>query len=208
MPELLKDMESAVPLIVEFTYRLLLVGGLFTLLFGILTLVAPDRAIGLGTRLNHWYSTRRGTRPLDVPRHIESTLYRHHRLVGGVVLLGSLFTLYQLRITHGLAELERFLALLGLPSPLLQPAAHALYALLLLGTVFTLTVGAIVFVRPSALKAFEERANRWVSARQLGAFMEQRYSQPDSFFQAHPRLLGTVITLGSIYLISIVALVL
>lgn len=140
-------------------------------------------------------SLRRATRALDVPRDVDRWFYRHHRLYGAAVVVLALFLLYFLVFGYD------------------RPAWHALFgvayrdfALIVIDAarivlwilaVFALLVGTVTWVRPSALRALEARANRWLTTRRLTRGLEREYRGPDAFVTRYPRAVGAVIALTS-----------
>lgn len=118
-------------------------------------------------------------RLLDRQWQIERLVYRHHRLVGALVLAAGTFCLWRMTRT----ELAALLA--G------GSTASILLWLLLVGQGFNLLVGLVIFLRPSLLKPLETLSNRWHSLEATG-----------SNRSAAPRL--TALTLALVGLIVLV----
>jgi len=66
----------------------------------------------------------------------------------------------------------------------------------------------VFIVRPSALKGLEAWADRQVSSRQATKPLEEVRLPTDRFARAHPRLVGVIVTLGSLYVMVNLGLVL
>lgn len=88
-------------------------------------------------------------RLLDRQWQIERLIYRHHRIVGGIVLATGIFCVWRLASTDLLVLLNG------------SSATSALTWTLLLGQGFNLVVGMIILLRPSLLKPLESLSNRW-----------------------------------------------
>lgn len=120
-------------------------------------------------------STQEFERPLDLldrQWHLESLLYRHHRLSGTVIIVASTFFLWQVIAK----DLLSVWPAIGLWQPL--------WWLLIIGNTFNLVIGLIVVFRPSQLKPVEAIANRWfpVDSRHLARLLAR-----------HPRLRGLIL---------------
>lgn len=172
-------------------------------LIGIAVAVHPpllERLRRLGDRR---FSMRRATGPLDRPRRIDSWFYRHHRVYGVAVAALAVFLLYFLVFGRaaegwlaGFSPGERVVA---------QMLAEAATLVLWIMAVFALMIGTVVFVRPSALKALEQRANRWVTARRHTRGLSTSYHGADEWMARRPRLWGVVV--GVLAAVCLVALV-
>ncbi len=76
-----------------------LVGAVFALIVSLFLLFRPSMLRGFEHGANQWISLRRALKPLEVPRSgVDEYVFRHVRLVGVLLLLGSLYTLVGLMI--------------------------------------------------------------------------------------------------------------
>lgn len=172
--------------------------GLTTLIGGAVAL-RPELLDRLRRTAERRYSLRRATGPLDRPRHVDRWFYRHHRLYGTVVALLALFLLYflafgELSGTWTLMlgrEYRDLAAILG----------EVARILLWLSAVFALVIGTVVFVRPSALKALERGANRWLTLRRVTRGLDREYGGLDERVTRRPRLWATIAALASLLLL-------
>lgn len=205
MDDLLNEI---LPIIGEATIQLLLWGAVFSFFFGLLALLLPGKAIAINNAMSHWYSARRSTKFLELPRYHERWIYRYHRPVGILLLAGCLFILYQLRFNYGLPELQRLVAQNTSNTVVTEIIIDSAYGFLLIGTVFSLIISGIIIFRPSLLKDFEAWSNRWISTRRALRFASQRYDSTENIFRRRPRLIGGIIILGSLYTVLILVSVL
>src|SRR5439155_2388420 len=71
-----------------------MLGGVLGLITGIALIFNSALVMRISARMNVWISTRQAMRSFDEPIEIERAVYRSHRMVGALLLLGALFTLY------------------------------------------------------------------------------------------------------------------
>jgi hypothetical protein len=178
----------------------LLVGSIFALAAGLLLLFRSDAAFRVSEFLNRWVSTRAVLRPLEEQRSIARPLYRMHRLVGTLICAGALYALIVLGTPYGEMAITKTLAGIG-PRHFASWLSESLRIVLLVGNLAALVFGIIFVVRPSALKRLEAWADRRISGRQATRPLEEVRLSTDTFTRQHPRLVGAVVTLGSLFVI-------
>lgn len=195
-------MDETTALLVSAAIAILAVLLTLTALLGAAVAVKPELLQRLRSTTDRRYSMRRATRPLDVPRNIDRILYRHHKLYGVVVVGLALFLLYFLAF----GGQQPFWRELFPPDyrEIAAIVADVARLVLWLFAVFALIIGTVVFVRPSELKNFELRANRWVTARRATYDLDREYGWFDERLGRRPRLWGTVtLILSTICLIAL-----
>ncbi|QOC23831.1 hypothetical protein IC757_06825 [Wenzhouxiangella sp. AB-CW3] len=158
----------------------------------LITTLLALAVIGLGLLITGAALTLRATadsnsdtngpwRTPDRQWHIERLIYRHHRISGGLIILASLFFLWQFVIGGILFN--------DLPHDGWQLAAW----LLLAGNLINLFIGLVILVRPSRLKHIEATANRWMSLDAAGL---------SRFLARYPRIRGLMILLTAIIVLT------
>lgn len=179
---------------------ILFASSLIALFTGLLFLFAPNKALKINDFLSQWVSLRQSTRHLETPYSIDKALYRQHRKLGLVIILGSTYVLYQFAFNyqHGTA-----VTIFG-HSELNQEVTDWLLSAILYFTIpltlFTLLFGTALTIRPSLLKTIEKRSNHWVSTRKSLQPLEAPNLSLDRWVSAHPHLFGAITTLISAYL--------
>lgn len=179
---------------------LAILGAALGVVIGVLLLVDASRVLRWNERLSRWVSTRAASDALDRPRDIKPAIYGAHRVFGLLVVAGSLYTLDALNFDYdsqGLARAFRDLGNLGL----LGIAFEAARVFLFVGNLAALGAGIVLCFRPSVLKGLETWADR--SFRSPAARLDtdaMRY-EPDQWVGAHPRLAGSLVLLGSAYVL-------
>lgn len=176
----------------------LLIGSVFALIAGLMLLFKTEKAFRVGDRLNRWVSTRSALRLLEEQRSISRPLYRMHRLVGSLICAGALYALIVLGTPYGEVAITKTLSGIG-PKHLAAWVSESLRIVLLVGNLGALVFGIVFVVRPSALKGLEAWADRRVSGRQATKPLEDVRLSTDTFVRQHPRLVGGVVALGSLY---------
>lgn len=174
------------------------------MVLGLAVAIRPALLERLQQTSDQRYSMRRATRSLDIPRNVDRWFYRHHRAYGAAVVLLALFLLSFIAfgssgdVVAGLFP-RRYQ---GLGVILMDFSWLVMWVLGLC----SLLVGVVVFIRPSALKRWEHRANRWLTLRRVTRDLEHEYSAPGEWVRRFPRTWGLVIAVASA--ICIVALIL
>ena len=179
----------------------LAIGAVFALAAGLLLVVRSETAFRISERMNRWVSTRAAIRPLEEHHSIGRPLYRLHRLVGALICAGALYSLIVLGMPSGEAAILKSLAGIG-PPRMSAWLSESLRAILLTGNLGALLFGLIFIVRPSALKSLEAWADRRISVRKSTKPLEEVHLSVDKFARTHPRLVGVVVILGSLYVIA------
>ena len=180
-------------------YVVLLAGAALGLVVGLLLLVDSRRVLAWNARMSRWVSTGEALHPLDRPHDIKPLIYRSHRLVGVLVIAGSLYALDVLTFgfqTGALARVFRDLA----NQSLLSTAFEALRVFLILGNAAALAAGFVLAFRPSLLKGIEGWADRYYARPPSKSLDEMRF-HPDAWVAAHPRLAGALVAAGSAYVL-------
>ena len=179
----------------------LLIGAAFALLAGLLLIFNSEKAFGISERLNRWISTRAALRPLEEHHSVSRPLYRMHRIVGVLICAGALYSLVVLGSTYGETAIMKSLSGLG-PARFNSWIAESLRIILLAGNLGALAFGLVFIVRPSALKSLEVWADRQISARKSTKPLEEIHLPVDRFVRAYPRLVGSLVIVGSLYVLA------
>ena len=179
----------------------LLIGSVFALAAGLLLIFDSQRALRIGDRLNRWVSTRKAIRPLEEYHSISRPLYRMHRLVGMLICAGAIYALIVLGTPYGELAIMKSLSSLG-PPKFASWISESFRLLLLAGNFGALLFGVVFVVRPSALKSLEAWADRRISPREPTKTLEQMHHAPDRLVRAHPRFVGGLVIVGSLYVLA------
>lgn len=173
----------------------LMVGLVFALFVGVLLLVRPPALFALNAILNRWIDTDSVLGKLDQPHHIERFLYRHHRVLGVMIVAGAGFVLWRWAFAYERSELLAALGTRWLARGLdWVPAAVETALVALHGAI--LVVGVLVIFRPSALKGFERTANRWQRGP-VTTPLDSVIGGVDDAFEGYPRVSGLLLVLAA-----------
>jgi hypothetical protein len=199
--------DLAVLTLAPVLYVLLLGGALLGLVVGIMLLVDSARVIRWNSSLNRWYSTRQAFQRLEEPIDVKRVVYRWHRVAGVLIFAGALFTLDVLAFSYQTGALVRAFRGVGNPA-VLSIVFEALRIVLIVGNVAGLVAAAILCFRPSLLKGLEAVGDRYYSGREAAKPFEAMHYQPDDFVRARPKVVGAFFTLGSLYILVALGLLL
>jgi len=197
-----KTLEIGLLILSDAALIFLVGGAVVAILVGAWMLVNPVSLYRFNDYMNRWFSTRKAARPLMVPRNIDPFIYRHHRIIGTVVVLGSVYVLYALIFEMRPAELRALF--LGSTSPA-HPWAWAVMGLVVAlgaGALLALVVGIYLLIRPSLLKGMEQWSNRWMTVRRATRVFDIMRQGPEPFIARHPRAVGIAIVLGGLYTLA------
>ncbi len=185
-------------MLIEAALIFLLVATACALVYGVALLLAPSRTLKFNESASRWFSTRSVQIALDKPHDLQRLVYRRHRWIGVLLILGGVYVLWILLVRYDpslvLGSLKRSLSP-RVASGVLQAA----WWLLVPANVLAVLVGIVMFVRPSLLRGVESIANREVSTEAVGTMLDSVYSAPDRLIRGYPRPIGVVIVIASLY---------
>lgn len=187
--------------IYEWLFASLFWLGALLFVIGCLLLVCPAALLKRSAYLNHWISTEPVFDRLDDRIHVERYFYRHHRWMGGGIVVGAVYCLYSLLdwvrydrvIGHLIHQADQTITDIVLDSALL---------ILGLGNLMALLVGIIVFLRPSLLKSLERWSNTWMAFDRVTETLDRQIDITERWLPRHPRLIGLLAVIGSVYIMS------
>lgn len=179
----------------------LLVGALLGVALGLILTTRPQLLPGINRVANRWISMRHADRVLDKSINIDQWFYRHHRLMGILVITGAGYVL-----VHFGFVFDKDVALQSLagyvPVMLLDGLLDALIITSLLGATAALIVGLFLWLKPDLLHGVEKEANLWVSSRRATKALNEQHDQVDRYVEHHARLVGWLLLMGSAILFT------
>lgn len=189
---------AVLPLLKDFVFVSGIGLFLLSMVIGILLVVNPELIIRLNTHVGKKFSFRKLTRVVEIPNDVDRIFYRHHRSIGALISVLSLYVLYYFIFVYDHALVGEFLKSTGnaLIYDILISAARLL--MLVCGGVIFL-IGITIFFRPSQLKSIEAWANRWISTRQATRGLSVEHDQMNRLVYRYPRLIGLFIVFLSLY---------
>jgi hypothetical protein len=173
-------------------------GGIAGILVSLGMLIKPEWLIRLNQYASIWIGTEKVEERLDRPRSIERFFYRHHRITGGIFLIGSLIILYTFLISFKTQSASGFI------HPDALWAMDGLVAVFIVGSVFAAIIGGVMLLRPSLLRDVESYANRWLSTDRVSKFLNRLYSF-DQYLTRYGRITGVVLLILSLYVVIVLA---
>lgn len=182
--------------------------GMLVFFLGLWILILPTRFLKTSQSLGKWVSTEKYFDALDKPHYQESSIYRHHRFAGSLIVLGAAYTLVVL-----ITRVDINVMAAALPTVInlfwSEWLYGAIYILLTGANILAVVVGVVIFTRPSMLKSIENTLNTWmVTDRRLKKLDEVHEISIDVFPGGNPRLFGLAVTLGGLYIMLSMAVML
>lgn len=185
---------EALPWWVEGLLAALVVGLTLALAVGVLLLARPEALFALNARLSRWVDTRATFGVLDQPRHLERFFYRHHRVLGVLIVLGASYVLWRWAFSYDRSEMMAVLGRRWVTAGLDWIPA-AVEAVLVTLHVVVLVLGALIMFRPSMLKGVERAANRW--QQPSTAPLDSVVGRLDGTFEGYPRVSGLLLIVSA-----------
>lgn len=195
------------PIVADLLWRslavFLLIGSLMGVVTALLLLFKPQLLQRVNRVANHWVSMRQISQWLDRSIRTERWFYRHHLVLGPLVVVGAAYMLLyfggRLDRAATLRLLDGYIANPQLASMLLQ----ALVLFAQIGAVLALLIGMVYWIRPSLLRGLETQSNQWVSSRQATKVMDVTNDQVDRFVEQHAQRVGWLLLAASLYLLVV-----
>jgi hypothetical protein len=183
-------------------YVLLLAGAALGLVVGVMLVLDSPRVMAWNAALNRWYAGPPALTPLDRSIDVKRAVYRWHRVVGVLLFAGALYTLDVVAFSAKTGSVVRAFRDLGNPA-LVSLVVEAVRIFLIIGNVAALFAAAVLCFRPSLLKGLEAWGDRQYTIPESGktALEAMRYG-PDRFVGGRPKLLGSLLALGSLYVLA------
>ncbi len=166
---------------------------------GLLLVLVPQKAMRLTNFLNQWISTQAFFEAINKPRYLERVFYRHHYLLGIVIVLLSALSIYMLVFYSGVETTASYLLQLA-HSEFERWLFVNLYYILVFVMIISLLVGGIIIARPSALKKLEAWGNRWITTEEKLRPLDEMHDLPPNILSEKPRLFGLFVLLGATYI--------
>ena len=181
--------------------------GLLVALLGIFMVLFPGVIVRSSGRLNRWISTEPFFNSIDRPRRSERLFYRYHHIFGGLIVIGAAYCLLV-----AIRYLDETQLISALPVIVNREVSSWLYTslhyVLIAANAFALVLGFFVLIRPSLIKDFEMRANRWFGNEKLLQPLDRAHAIPEDRFPGNLRLFGVAVFLGGIFMMVNVSLAL
>jgi hypothetical protein len=171
--------------------------GVVMLIIGCCMLVSPDLIIKAGRRLNRWVSTDQFFSNLDRPQGSEKFFYRYHIISGVLLALASLYIF--VTFVWGI---DRGYVLKIFASATANEWLTA--SIIFLCRAFSAVIffiGLVIMFRPSLLKHLESWGNKWFAVDSSLKRLDVQLKAPDRVFGQQPRLMGLLVTIGSLYIL-------
>jgi len=180
----------------DTSYLFIVAGSFIALLLGLGLIFVPVATLRFNEKINTRISLREKTKSIETAIKSEPFFYKHSKISGAILIIGSLFVLYTLA-TFNVNSLIPYL-----PKSISVPAwewlLSSLQIFFILTSIFILLFGLIVFIRPSAVKNFEQTANHWISTRKHFSKMSNDINLANKLVNTYPRVFGVTITLFSL----------
>jgi hypothetical protein len=174
--------------------------GVLLIPLGLSFLIIPEKLEEIGNKLNRWVNTEYFFAELNKPRFQERLIYRHHRVIGLLIIVSTAVCIYMMAFYSDITViLNKILQMTD--SIFGQTMLATSYYILIGANIIAFIVGLILVIRPSVLKSIEKISNNWFETEQKLKVLDSTRELPESMFPGNPRIFGTIILIGAIYII-------
>ena len=186
-------------ILLDASYAFIIIGSFFALLFGLSLIFTPKATLKFNQKMNTRFSLRKATKKIETAIKSEPLFYKHSKISGALLIIGSTFVLYTL-ITF-----NPYLIIPYLPKSISPPAwewiINSAQIFFTITCSFIFIFGLIVFIRPSLVKHFEQAANHWISTRQGFSKMTKDIDTTNKLVNAYPRIFGVFVTIFALVIL-------
>ncbi len=179
--------------------------GILVVIIGLLFILIPQQLDRFASRTNTWISTNKFFDNLDRSRDQDEFFYGHNKIVGALIVLCSIYILNLILVSPGYELMARTLELMA-ESEFTNWLYPQLLILLVIATFIALFVGVIIFIRPSALRAFDAWVNRWVDTQDKLEVFDATHSIAEEKVKNNLRIYGIIVFLGGCYITATIYL--
>lgn len=187
---------------IEIFGQSLFILSVISMIFGVVMLIKPDVIMHLSNRMNTWIETGSYIDKVNRQQNTDHLFYRYHKLIGALIVIGALYTLYNLVIrTEGQSFVTMLPASWHIDAR--EWISDAIVYFIDVINILAIFFGIIIFTRPSALKDIEELANRWLTSESRLAVLDKQISTDDKESENTLRIIGLLVILGSFYILVV-----
>lgn len=167
---------------------------------GIFLLVFPGKAVQLGYKMNRWVSTDSFFAGLDKPHFRERVFYRWHRSFGAALVVASVYIIYMFVFHANVDSIANALPIFA-EREVNRWLYEAMKYFFIMGSVISLLIGLVIFIRPSMLKKLEGQLNIWVGIDKPLEKLNESYEIPENILPGNVRIFGTFVLVSGIYMV-------
>ena len=178
----------------------LFVLGVLLVPLGLSFLLIPEKILQIGEKLDTWVHTDHIFNFLNKPRYHERFVYRYHHVFGILVMFFTVVCIYMMYFYTDVTILIEQLSLM-METEFGKWLIVSLYYILLGANILAFIIGFIILIRPSVLKTLENKANQWIDSDEKLKVLDSTRDLPKSVFPGNPRIFGTLVLIGGIYII-------
>jgi hypothetical protein len=159
----------------------------------------PSSFVRFNQRLSLWISFEESSHKNNKSVTIERPFYRYHIFTGLILIISSIFVLYEVVFNLNIGEIEGALVTgSNIENIWIGVFVDAAFGWIYISGVLALAIGVLVVIRPSYLKGIEQRMNYWVETDKYSDSLDKSNQILDEWVSTHPRIFGIICLLGSV----------
>jgi hypothetical protein len=172
-----------------------LLAGVCGVAIGLGLIFCSGRMLTLFEKSNRWISFRRVLKPVAIQRDSWPFVEKHRRALGLVLLIVSIFTIFNLTVDLDLEQISRRLTMGHVAA---QIVVLSVWWFFLIGSVAAVITGIMLLFFPGVVHKIEQQSGRWYSSRHLSRNMDTMHTPLDSLALTYPRELGAAVVVLSL----------
>jgi hypothetical protein len=182
---------------------LTLVFGIMGMTISLMLMFSPRLTQNLSDILNRSVNVDKRLEYLDKDIQISDFFYRHHIVMGSILMAGSAFSLFFLFFSLDVSKFAGIFFGSRANIFIAELVVSAITWIGKVGCLIGLAIGLLMVFKPDLMKGIESRLNSWFETKPMIEKFDKSSHDIDSFIFRHPIAVGLVGSVLSFFLISL-----
>ncbi len=178
-----------------------IIGAISGVIIGLFLIYKPDSFKKWNQKLNHWYSSRKTLKPLEIMHETDSHVYKHNKYWGGAMLIGSGLFLYHYFTWQFPETALKLLFPNQAESFVAEATMSSIWMFLAVFILMGIPVWVLLIINPDLLKRVSKLFNHWYSTRLALLPLVKMHHEFDKMVVKNNRVFGILFIFGSIYIL-------
>ena len=184
------------PVFISGVFVFFIIASVFSFIVGVGLAMRNPTMLRFFNFMNKSYSTRRMLKPIAAPHYVEPALLKHPVMLGVVITVGALVSIWLLKGVNPEVFLTMYLGMFSYVSA--KVLAGYTWSFLLFGNVLCVVVGVLLLFFPRHLSTIESYTDKWYTFRKQTRPLSEMHFEVDHWVLAHPTVSGITLSLLSL----------